>query len=672
VAAFAALGALSFVRGGWGLALVPDVALAALILVAVILLVRPFLPPLFGPVLVHDLVATARRGRQVLVRCAYLAALLLALFVLYAEWFGRGGDPLDLLTAERIDRNQVSAFNDSFFQLFMAVQYLVIVLLTPGVTAGAIAEEKERRTLEHLLATDLHNREIIFGKLAARLAYLALILLTALPVLSLLQLLGGVDPQMLLAGFVATGVTMLSLAALSILNSVYASRPRTAIALSYSQAALYFGVTTCSLLLWSPGTLPAGVRWACAGNPYVALKELRAVLTVRGIPTAAGSGTLITALPGIFLSYVGFHLAVTVVCLIGSLVGLRLWARWQASGRTRKAYVIALTQRRLPPVSARPMMWKELHAEPLIRLGEAAQIIITTGVALTLIFAAFVLISVIVVGLTLGHLSETMNTTVRLMGTALASLMVLGAAVRAAGAISGERDRQTMDTLLTTPVENDSIVWAKWWGSVLGVRKAGWCLLAVWAVGTATGGLSPAAVPLLLLALFVYLGFAASLGLWFSLRCRTTLRATIWTMVTLLGVGAGPWLLTLFCCSPLGFVPQKAPARLAGPTSGVTGLLAQVQSYTLTPPVTMAALAFYHEDFFKVDSRGNEAHVYGFGDDEPYESRVLKQLALSLLGVVLYGLAAIVLLQRTRSRFTAITGRLPLPGAAPCRVPPRM
>jgi hypothetical protein len=58
-----------------------------------------------------------------------------------------------------------------------------------------------------------------------------------------------------------------------------------------------------------------------------------------------------------------------------------------------------------------------------------------------------------------------------------------------------------------------------------------------------------------------------------------------------------------------------------------------------------------------------------YSGNEYWETGPLKQLAFSLLGIVLYGLAAIALLLWTRSRFTAVTGRLPLPGATPCRVP---
>ena len=88
---------------------------------------------------------------------------------------------------------------------------------------------KERRTLDFLLATDLHSHEIILGKLAARLGTLLLVLLVGLPILSLLQLLGGVDPNLVVAGYAFLLFTVLSLAAASVLISVYARRSRSAV-----------------------------------------------------------------------------------------------------------------------------------------------------------------------------------------------------------------------------------------------------------------------------------------------------------------------------------------------------------------------------------------------------------------------------------------------------------
>ena len=95
----------------------------------------------------------------------------------------------------------------------MVVQFILVCVLTPAAVAGAIADEKERRTLEFLLATDLRDREILFGKLAARVGSLLLFLLAGLPVLGLMQFFGGIDPDLVLAGFAATFATVLTLAA---------------------------------------------------------------------------------------------------------------------------------------------------------------------------------------------------------------------------------------------------------------------------------------------------------------------------------------------------------------------------------------------------------------------------------------------------------------------------
>ncbi len=112
---------------------------------------------------------------------------------------------------------------------YFAIQFLAVGLVTPVMTAGAIADEKERRTLEFILATDLRSREIVLGKLAARLANMLLFLIAGLPVLAVLQFLGGVDPGELLVAFAGTLLTLASVASLSILMSVLLRRGRDAI-----------------------------------------------------------------------------------------------------------------------------------------------------------------------------------------------------------------------------------------------------------------------------------------------------------------------------------------------------------------------------------------------------------------------------------------------------------
>src|SRR5262249_16642706 len=132
----------------------------------------------------------------------------------------------------------------------------------------------------------LRNREVVLGKLASRLANLALFLFTGLPVLSLNLLFGGVSVDLLICGFAATAVTMLSLAALSILQSVYAKRVRDAMIRTYVIMIGYFALWGLILLfrefLRLDGQTPAGVFEVIngflaiynAGNPTVTLYEL--------------------------------------------------------------------------------------------------------------------------------------------------------------------------------------------------------------------------------------------------------------------------------------------------------------------------------------------------------------------------------------------------------------
>jgi ABC-type transport system involved in multi-copper enzyme maturation permease subunit len=619
----------------------------------------------FGPILFYDLVCTSRRGRYVLIRCLYLAALLGMLFLLYVEWFGLDAVfGVQTQNHEPMDEKRIAAFNEQFFGIVMGVQYVVVVLLTPGMTAGAVADEKDRRTLDYLLTTDLGASEIVFGKLIARLATLSLILLTGLPILSLLQLLGGVDPNLLLSGFAATAMTLLSLAALSLLNSVYATKPRTAILLTYLQAGAYFVFSFVALWVYDVGKIPWPLNWLASGNIVVALEESRTGPTG---PGGRPTSSLISGLPNVLLHYSLFHLVVAFVCLTLAVVGFRLWARWQASSRSRKAFTISISEKRLPRVGNRPLFWREVYAEPLFRLGMTSSIIITTFVAICLIATGFVILTLAGVALLTWLMdakqvmNEPINIAVRIMGTVLATLCLMGVAIRASGSIGGERDRQTLDTLLTTPVENDSIVWSKWWGSILGVRKGLYMLLALWILGVVTTGVSPLAVPLLLLGWLAYAGFVAGVGMIFSLHCRTTLRATIWTMITVIGVGAGHWLLYLCCCGPFMMVTSQPPV-LGGPARSEsaewTDQVMEFQKYALTPPVSLYWLTFRTEELSDSDVddiAGSRIRIY-----HDSEELVLTRLTYCLIGMAIYGLTGGILLLITRGQFGAVIGRLPL------------
>ena len=85
---------------------------------------------------------------------------------------------------------EMARFGEYVFGQASLVQILLTIWLVPTCVAGVIAEEKERRSLTHLLTTRLTSAEIVLGKLAAGLVQYASCLATGLPILLMLPLLG--------------------------------------------------------------------------------------------------------------------------------------------------------------------------------------------------------------------------------------------------------------------------------------------------------------------------------------------------------------------------------------------------------------------------------------------------------------------------------------------------
>jgi ABC-type transport system involved in multi-copper enzyme maturation permease subunit len=596
---------------------------------------------LFGPVLFYDLVRVGRRNRYFLIRTAYGCFMLLMLSYIWLVWSWD--------TSRRGFRaNEAADFASQFFYMFMGVQFVVVTVLTPAYTGSAVADEKERRTLEFLLATDLRNREIVLSKLVSRLANILMLMLVGLPILGFLQFLGGVDPGLVLAGFTATGLTVLSLACLSMFYSVLVRRTRDAIALTYLTSIAYLALSASSLLLLllpdvasfpagSPVTVTHLVDWVNAGNIVVAVVKL----------FSGGQPDLL--LPGLLRNYAIFHGGVALICAAWAVLRLRAVFLKETYGKPQQARP-GLRFWVRPAIGNHPMVWKEVFAEPRLRWHWLGRVFV-----LLLVVASFVPVGFILYYLwedyfvygrrlryrePLEELQIFMNVWLRAVGTLAAALTLLGVAVRAAGSISGERDRQTFDSLLTSPLDSTAIFFGKWLGSILSVR-AGWLWLgAIGFLGLVTTGLHPLAAPLVLAAWFIYAAFLATLGLWFSMVSRTTLRAILWTLLTTIGLGVGP-LVLMMCCGTLWAVT-------AGPMRGSEDFFRWVMEFvvfSLSPLGTLACLPFCGREF--------ETHGYNRINEG------LEMLVCAVIGLGLYLAATVFLWAAANARFRQLTGRTP-------------
>jgi hypothetical protein len=139
------------------------------------------------------------------------------------------------------------------------------------------------------------------------------------------------------------------------------------------------------------------------------------------------------------------------------------------------------------------------------------------------------------------------------------------------------------------------------------------------------------------LAWLTYAAVLSVLGLWFSLVSRTTLRATIATLLTAVGAGVGHWLLWA-CCVPFFtvFRPGNAP------------LFKWLINFQVgcTPPLALGyALPFAPEDLTRVFGRPGEAW---------------ETIGFVLLGLFCWAVIALALWGAASARFRVVSGRLPL------------
>lgn len=541
---------------------------------------------LLGPHFPFDLIRLARRSRTRDVRVLYAFGLLVGLGLMYYTRFPHQTvERLFFQVGQSMSINEGANFASAFVFTIIVVQNLAVLILTPVYVGSAITEEKERRTLEMLFTTHLKDREIIFGKLASRIVHLGGVLLGGLPVLSLAQLWGGIDFQMLLANFINSGFNLLTIGSISILVSVICKKVVNSVLIIYGMV------------------LPVGM---CLG--IFSLNGKTSMLGLAQSDMAGGPAVLWGAVAGFGM----FHLLISISCLSVALVWLRgqrtleeeiaasvpppppmprlvrkedaarrviVPIEREPSLRTERAY-------ELPPVHDDPLFWKEIN---LGRNPTLASPLFYTGLGLSVSFLALIF---------LGHFfdvgpqhetwftrADRLGQVARVVCSMWAAVCVVSVAFVASGTVVRERQQQTLDALITLPVERWEILWAKWLGGMF--RCWGWWLtFSVLVVASmAMTAFNLAGGMVLLAAGFVHGAFFASLGMVLSVMSRTVLSAYIRMALFLLILVPGIWVVA----EAFGFRRENWLTRFV--TIGIN------------PVRTWYALGASWQEYFKDDGR---------------------------------------------------------------------
>jgi ABC-type transport system involved in multi-copper enzyme maturation permease subunit len=594
-----------------------------------------------GPLYYYDLMRLTRRGRSTLLRCAYALALLLALFSAYQSHFRWQDFVANPLGSPATMRPQnMARLAQEFVYSILGMQTIAIFVLTPAYLASAVAEEKERGTLELLFTTHVSDREIVLGKLAARLTHLGAILLAGVPLLVLTQLWGGVEIRLLLAALAATVLNLLSVGAICMFCSVQCRSVLAAVLLSYGFTAGFVGLA----MMFPCGgvTNPAGLfetfmeaapppapAFPAIPRPPAPQLKLAACLVACGVYNG-----------GVALAFVA-----AAVALLRPAAGLPTLSeqnrrppprlpRRPAPGAfppPRKESAPAVPLGELPPVGNWPLLWKEAHH------GRRAGAFASPPVILVALFAPMLAFAILMEQPTARTPVASPPRVTQQASLALATLWCLVLAVRASGGITRERDRGTLEGLLLLPVSRPALLGAKWLGPVLYSSGFGCLLVVAVGAGVVTGALHPIGAVLLFAAVAAHVAFLSSLGVLLSLVSRTTL----WARVSM-GL-----ILLVFLAIPLKLLADEVRAAGRGP--------AVVRPPTPADPWWHLPWAEFTAEtaaspvgawWFLAFSRSDYASALAAGDPQ-----FAGRLIVAEGGIVAYGLAARLLWTLACRRF---------------------
>jgi ABC-type transport system involved in multi-copper enzyme maturation permease subunit len=403
---------------------------------------------MLGPVFSAELRRAGRRGRFHVLRWLYAAWLIAQLVYIYdqthaPQYAGRG--------AVRPSPTKAAGdFSRGFRDLVLGQQFVLVVLVTPAFVAGAITDEKTRGTLQGLLTAHVTPADVVLGKLFARCAQVGTLGLVPLPLLAFVGPAAGIPPEFLVILVGVTAVVLFGLGGLSLLASVWFRQTRTAVMLTYLVLlAGWSGLRFADSTGWVP------TEWAEAFNPVHALRPA----LDRDDP-----GEAFRRLAQAAAVWGGLGLVTTAL----AVWRLRPAYLRQMEARPRKRLALGGAVGR-PRPTRDPLAWKERFVGIVVPPWLGVPVVAAVAAAITF----YVLDDSQFVSFAAAYRDRVLGT----LGGWVLFLATVVVGVRCSGSITGERERQTWEGLMTTSLTVEELVR----GKLRGILRSTWpYVLAFW------------------------------------------------------------------------------------------------------------------------------------------------------------------------------------------------
>jgi ABC-2 type transport system permease protein len=190
------------------------------------------------------------------------------------------------------ERSMNSGFNSSvsasadigraLFTGLIMLLTLIVLVLAPASTAGAISLEREKQTLDLLTTTPISSLAIILGKLLSALSWVFLLLLASIPVAALVFTFGGVGPEDLVRAYVVLFATAIAFGSMGLFVSAFVKRTQAATVINLVMTIVLTAGATFVFVFWSAmtanGLLP---------NQPGAVRDTSLIATLTRRPPAA-------------------------------------------------------------------------------------------------------------------------------------------------------------------------------------------------------------------------------------------------------------------------------------------------------------------------------------------------------------------------------------------------
>jgi ABC-type transport system involved in multi-copper enzyme maturation permease subunit len=489
-----------------------------------------------NPIMVRVVYGQSRRIRHLWLRIGYLVVLFIVMLAVVIGKITGAGASTSL--------NDLAKAYSDVFETVAYVQLGLMCFLAPVFTAAAITQERDAQTFNILLTTPMSNAQIVLGSLCSRLYFVIMLLMSGVPIFCITMIYGGVTLPVIFRSFAIAGATAVITGSIAITYSVMRVGTKRTIFTFYFLIGIYllsvYSIGQHAALRVAdaaPNADGQRMSWLAWCHPFLALD-----VALNRVPAADVSAVARFGWPTKYLlAYPDYSYVVIMLLLSAVLVtfGMLFVRRGAKEGETtavsrvkdRLRGLIRKQSRRAPrSVWKNPIAWREAATQTSMAGSSAVRYVY---------FVLGVVAAIVLLGASLtGAFGLTpAETQYWLVGLVLVEfgIVLLIATNMAASAVTRDRESQTMEILLCTPLTPKDLIWGKLRGLVsftiplIGVPVVTCFIFAVAGLFQKHDPpiILPESVIYMPVLMVVYAALACVLGLQRSIRCTKTVTATL-------------------------------------------------------------------------------------------------------------------------------------------------